>query len=331
MAGTLHWDALRLFGDITTGLRKAGAAGDVASIGVDTWGVDFGAARRARAAAREPGPLPRRADRRHGRARVLAGAQGRDLRHDRHPVHGHQHRLPAAGDGERGRSAPAARRPAADDGRPVRPLPVRRQRGRVHARVDQPGPRRPRPRLGTPDAGAPRHPDRAAARDRGARDRRRRPHRRPRRRARPRRRPRRPAGLARHGVGRRGHAARLRVHGLPLVRDLVADRPRGPAARDQRRDAGREPDQRGRRRRHHPAAAQRRGAVAGPGEPSRAVAGPARPRPTRSSPGSPRRRPPSPRSSIPTTSASCARATCRRGSASSAPRPASPSPPTPPR
>jgi rhamnulokinase len=41
VAGTLHWDALRLFGDITTGLRKAGAAGGVASVGVDTWGVDF--------------------------------------------------------------------------------------------------------------------------------------------------------------------------------------------------------------------------------------------------------------------------------------------------
>ena len=40
-AGTMHWDALRLFGDITSGLRKAGAVGDVASIGVDTWGVDF--------------------------------------------------------------------------------------------------------------------------------------------------------------------------------------------------------------------------------------------------------------------------------------------------
>ncbi len=41
VAGTLHWDALRLFGDIGTGLRKAGAAGDVASVAVDTWGVDF--------------------------------------------------------------------------------------------------------------------------------------------------------------------------------------------------------------------------------------------------------------------------------------------------
>jgi rhamnulokinase len=41
VSGTMHWDALRLFGDITTGLRKAGSAGDVASVGVDTWGVDF--------------------------------------------------------------------------------------------------------------------------------------------------------------------------------------------------------------------------------------------------------------------------------------------------
>jgi rhamnulokinase len=42
VGGTLHWDALRLFGDISAGLRKAGAAGHVASCGVDTWGVDFG-------------------------------------------------------------------------------------------------------------------------------------------------------------------------------------------------------------------------------------------------------------------------------------------------
>jgi len=42
LAGTLHWDFLRLFGDVTAGLRRAGAGGSVASIGVDTWGVDFG-------------------------------------------------------------------------------------------------------------------------------------------------------------------------------------------------------------------------------------------------------------------------------------------------
>jgi rhamnulokinase len=38
VAGTLHWDALRLFGDVLDGLRASGPAG---AIGVDTWGVDF--------------------------------------------------------------------------------------------------------------------------------------------------------------------------------------------------------------------------------------------------------------------------------------------------
>ncbi len=42
LAGTLHWDFLRLFGEVTAGLRRAGAGGPVASVGADTWGVDFG-------------------------------------------------------------------------------------------------------------------------------------------------------------------------------------------------------------------------------------------------------------------------------------------------
>lgn len=42
LAGTLHWDFLRLFGDVIAGLRRAAQGGPVASIGVDTWGVDFG-------------------------------------------------------------------------------------------------------------------------------------------------------------------------------------------------------------------------------------------------------------------------------------------------
>ena len=39
VGGTLHWDLLRIFGDVVDGIRKAG---DVASVGIDTWGVDFG-------------------------------------------------------------------------------------------------------------------------------------------------------------------------------------------------------------------------------------------------------------------------------------------------
>ena len=39
---TLHWDVLRLWGEMLTALRKAAADhGIPASIGVDTWGVDF--------------------------------------------------------------------------------------------------------------------------------------------------------------------------------------------------------------------------------------------------------------------------------------------------
>jgi rhamnulokinase len=42
LGGTLHWDVLRLFGDIITGVRAALTLGEVASVGVDAWGVDFG-------------------------------------------------------------------------------------------------------------------------------------------------------------------------------------------------------------------------------------------------------------------------------------------------
>jgi rhamnulokinase len=43
-AGTLHWDALRLYADVVDGIR---AAGRIASVGIDTWGVDFGLLDRA--------------------------------------------------------------------------------------------------------------------------------------------------------------------------------------------------------------------------------------------------------------------------------------------
>ena len=45
--GTLHWDVLRLYGDVLEGLRTAASAAEVASVAVDSWGVDFGLLDRA--------------------------------------------------------------------------------------------------------------------------------------------------------------------------------------------------------------------------------------------------------------------------------------------
>lgn len=40
--GTMYWDFLRLFFEIKQGLLKAKSCGKIDSMGVDTWGVDFG-------------------------------------------------------------------------------------------------------------------------------------------------------------------------------------------------------------------------------------------------------------------------------------------------
>jgi rhamnulokinase len=43
LLGTLHWDALRLYGEIVAGLRAAAARRpDLASVGIDSWAVDYG-------------------------------------------------------------------------------------------------------------------------------------------------------------------------------------------------------------------------------------------------------------------------------------------------
>jgi rhamnulokinase len=40
--GTLHWDILRLYQGVLDGLRAAARAFDLASLGIDSWGVDYG-------------------------------------------------------------------------------------------------------------------------------------------------------------------------------------------------------------------------------------------------------------------------------------------------
>jgi rhamnulokinase len=40
--GTLHWDVLRLYAEVLTGLRAAAGQFDLSSVGIDSWGVDYG-------------------------------------------------------------------------------------------------------------------------------------------------------------------------------------------------------------------------------------------------------------------------------------------------
>jgi len=42
LGGTLYWDFARLFGDVLDGVRAALQPGPLTSLGVDSWGVDFG-------------------------------------------------------------------------------------------------------------------------------------------------------------------------------------------------------------------------------------------------------------------------------------------------
>ena len=44
IAGTLHWDTLRIFHEIKNAIRKCAVSADrdIKSIGIDTWGVDYG-------------------------------------------------------------------------------------------------------------------------------------------------------------------------------------------------------------------------------------------------------------------------------------------------
>src|SRR6201995_4018736 len=45
VAGTLHWDILGLYREVLDGIRaaaRAGGDGGLASVGIDSWGVDYG-------------------------------------------------------------------------------------------------------------------------------------------------------------------------------------------------------------------------------------------------------------------------------------------------
>ena len=60
----LHWDVLGLYREVLEGLRgQVASAPGVASIGIDSWGVDFGLLDDAGALLGNPYPLPRCAER----------------------------------------------------------------------------------------------------------------------------------------------------------------------------------------------------------------------------------------------------------------------------
>ncbi len=77
--GVLHWDVLRLFGDVLEGLRDVGRDGvHVDSVGVDSWGVDFGLLDRKGRLVQNP--VHYRDGRRAGAIdRVLAEVPAREL------------------------------------------------------------------------------------------------------------------------------------------------------------------------------------------------------------------------------------------------------------
>ena len=131
-----------------TGCGRGGRRSALASVGIDSWGVDYGLLDDAGRAARQPGALPRRADRR-GAGRLLAAVPAGEL----YAITGIQqlpfntiYQLAAAA------GTPAARGgadTAADPG-PARLLADRGDRRRGHERVDhrscstcRPGPGRP--------------------------------------------------------------------------------------------------------------------------------------------------------------------------------------------
>ena len=160
----LYWDVLGLFGEICSALGElAGGSDRVRSVGIDSWGCDFGLLDRQGTLISNP--LHHRDGRGAGAMeKAFSPRSGRgDLRDDRHPVPAVQHLVPAAR--SRAERGPAIRGDLPPDPGPAGLLADRRALRRGDEREHDPAPRcRDRPLVGQPDLEA-RHP-RAALRGR---------------------------------------------------------------------------------------------------------------------------------------------------------------------
>ena len=100
MNGRMYWDLPGLWSRVRQGLSAARAADGgeaIVSIGVDTWGVDFGLLGRGDELLGNPVSLSRQPHRRHAGTGLRHRAARRNLSRNRHAVHADQHALSTAG------------------------------------------------------------------------------------------------------------------------------------------------------------------------------------------------------------------------------------------
>ena len=272
MGGTLYWDFPRQFGDILDGLRKASADGPVHSVSVDTWGVDYGY---LDARGRLIGNPVHYRDTRH--ETMLDEAFKVIPRDELYMATGIQ--FMSINTIYQMLSEVRAHDPILELADKLLMMPdifnhflCGADVCRVHRGHDRPDGRSLDQGLGAPGLRPPRHPHALPAGDRAAGHRARHVAQRGRRRHRLQGCDRRGRRLARHAERRGGGTAGQPFDRLHLVGYLVARGPRGPRAGGDRGGPGGQRHQRGWLRRHHHAAQELHGPVAGAAEPQGTLA-----------------------------------------------------------
>ena len=93
--GNMYWDALKLFDEMTSALNayKLRYGAELAGIGFDTWGVDYGLLDKHGALLGNP------AHYRDSRESVQAGSARGDVHGNRYSIHSVEHGVSTAGNG----------------------------------------------------------------------------------------------------------------------------------------------------------------------------------------------------------------------------------------